>query len=144
MVTIRVDASELVGFGTAMAGNAGLLRSELSTGVRATATEGVGIAQDYAPVRDGNLRADIGLISASGLDAEFGPRGIVYARMRERGGTIVGRPWLVFQIDGRWVKVRSVTQKGSWYMRRTVDTLRPRFEAAMQAAVNRALAGMGL
>jgi hypothetical protein len=144
MVTLRIDASELVGFGQAMAGSPAILRSELSTGVRAVAVEGVGIAQGYAPVRDGNLRADISLISSGDLNAEFGPRGIIYARMREYGGTIHGRPWLVFQINGRWVKVRSVTQSGSFYMRRTVDTLRPRFEQAMQAAVDRALARMGL
>jgi hypothetical protein len=61
-----------------------------------------------------------------------------YAWMREEGGTIHGRPWLVFRgRDGGLVRVRSVTQTGSKYMARSAAALQPRAERAYQMAVER-------
>lgn len=147
MVSLRVDASQLRGFGTAMAGSPEILRSELTTGVNAANVEGVGIMQEYVPFRDGNLRADVTVLQSAGvgdLTAAHGPAGIIYAAIQNFGGTVHGNPWLVFQIGGRWVKVRSVTIPATNYVGRTRDALRPRFQAAMQAAVDRAVARMGL
>ena len=141
---LRVDASEISAYATRLGAAPGLIRSELSTTVRAVAVEGVGLAQGYAPVDTGALRGGIALLSSGGMEASYGVRGIVYARMREFGGTIVGRPWLVFRTkSGNWVKVRSVTQTGSRYMQRSLDALRPRAEAAFGAALQRIVARIG-
>tara|TARA_R100000951_G_scaffold113192_1_gene114736 strand:+ start:1065 stop:1517 length:453 start_codon:yes stop_codon:yes gene_type:complete len=56
---------------------------------------------------------------------QAGGRGVNYARIHEMGGTIEGKPWLVFQLpDGGWRKVRRVTIPRRPY-------LEPAIEAAM-------------
>lgn len=140
---LRVDAAEITAFGARMGAAPGIVRSELSTMMRGLGAEGVGLAQGFAPVDTGRLRGAITIIRQSALEVVYGPVGVIYARIREVGGTIVGRPWLVFQVDGRWVKVRSVTQRGSFYLRRSRDALAPRVEAAGQAAMRRIAAALG-
>lgn len=142
---IRIDASELAGFSTAMSGSAGILKSELSTGTTALGIEGVGLMQEFVPVDEATLRGSVQLTESGGLTAAFGPVGVVYARIQNFGGTIQGRPWLVFQTKaGNWVKVRSVTIPATNYLERTAAALRPRAQATFRAAVDRALSRMGL
>lgn len=49
--------------------------------------------------------------------------GVVYAKIHEFGGIIQARnkPFLAFQIDGRWVFTKSVTMPARPYMRPAVD-----------------------
>lgn len=145
MVTLHVDTSELRGFSTAMSGSAGILKQELITATTALGTEGVSLMQENVPIDQGVLRGSVTLQESGGLTASFGPLGVIYARIQNYGGTIFGRPWLVFQTKaGNWVKVRSVTIPATNYVQRTADALRPRVQRTYQAAVDRAIARMGL
>lgn len=136
---ITIDASEVLAFAGSAAAAAAVLDREMTAASAAALAEGVGYAQGFAPVDTGALAGSIGIIS--GPSAEGGSYGtnLVYAWMREEGGTITGNPWLVFQVGGRWVKVRSVTQSGSKYMERSAAQLEPRLDAIYGMAVERAL-----
>lgn len=142
MVDMFVDVSEVDAFGAKMASVT--LGNELAKAVNASAVRGVGLAAGFAPVDTGALRGNIRILksaSAGGLTAEYGTD-LVYSFMREYGGTITARnaPYLVFQIGGRWVRVKSVTQTGTRYMGRSRDALEPLFRQALADALQRALA----
>lgn len=115
----------------------GLIDRELQVANQAIISYGIMVAQENAPRLDGvlaNSIQPIGGVSAAG--GEFGTS-LIYANQREYGGTIYGNPWLVFQVGGRWVKVRSVTQTGSFYMKRTFDELEPFAMVAWDRALER-------
>ena len=144
MLEITIDVSEIVGFGDALAASTGMLTAEMTRASAELLTEGVGYAQEYAPVRDGDLRASIHI--TDGPHASGGAYGtsIEYAYMREYGGTIVPRNarMLAFEVDGRLVFAHKVTQSGSHYMERSRDSLEPRVLPAYEAAIDRVMAGL--
>lgn len=83
-------------------------------------------AVQNAPHLSGTLRRSLhqevkatgkGVVSEIGTDLE-------YAAQREFGGEITAKqaPFLVFKINGRWVRVRSVTQKATPYLRPAFDS----------------------
>lgn len=142
-MSFDVSAPGIPGFSAALRAAPALLQREMTTASRTAVVEGVGLAQGFAPVQDGILRASIGIIGApSAAGGSYGTS-LIYAAQREFGGTITGNPWLVFQVNGRWVKVRSVTQSGSHYMKRSADALRPRVRVIYGLAVQRVLASIG-
>lgn len=139
---IIIDAAEVTGLASAMGRAPGAIEGGLTRAASVAVVEGIGLAQGNAPVKDGVLRASIGIIEQpTAAGASFGTS-LEYAAQREFGGTITGNPWLVFQIDGQWVKVRSVTQTGSHYMRDAAAELQPRLPAIYANAVGRELAGI--
>lgn len=142
---IRIDASDITQFGAAMAAAPGTLQTELTTANTALLVEGVGLAQEYAPVKDGTLRGQIHIIdgpNASG--GSYGIEGSDYAWQREEGGTIVPRSakFLVFEWQGKLVFAKKVTQSGSHYMQQSVDALRAKVVPAYEKAVERVFASL--
>lgn len=74
--------------------------------------------------------------------AESGPRGVVYAAIQNRGGTIVAHgPGLVFQYDGGWHRVKSVTLPARPYVSPPVRARQDRIDQAGQDAFMRAVHG---
>lgn len=141
---ITIDTSEITGFGTAMGAAAGLLESEMEAANAGLLVEGVGLAQEYAPVLDGTLRGSITIIDGpSAAGGSYGTS-LEYAWQREEGGTIVPRnaSVLVFEIDGETIFAKSVTQEGSHYMQQSVDALEPKVLPAYEAAVDRVLGSL--
>lgn len=136
---ITVDASEVIAFAGNAARAAAVLDAELTAASAAALAEGVGLAQNNAPVDTGALRGSIGIIEGPSKDGGSYGTSLVYAWMREEGGTIYGNPYLVFRVDGRLVFARSVTQSGTKYMERSAAQLEPRLDAIYGAAVQRAL-----
>lgn len=143
MSGIVFDASEVIRFGGNMAGINSAFQQEMRTAAAITITEGIGMAQANAPVDQGFLRGSIGVIEPPSVSGGSFGTSVIYAWMREKGGTITGNPWLVFRgKNGGWVRVRSVTQTGTHYMERAANELRPRAEAVYAAAIERVLARM--
>lgn len=136
---ITIDAAEVIAFAGNATNAAGILNAEMTAASAAALAEGVGYAQGFAPVDTRALAGSIGIISGPSASGGAYGTSLVYAWMREEGGTITGNPWLVFQVNGRWVKVRSVTQSGSKYMERSAEQLEPRLDAIYGMAVERAL-----
>jgi len=84
-------------------GDTGLLRASLTKGHEANIHE---IGAGYIP-----------------MWGQVGTK-VIYARMREHGGTIraKNKPYLVFKTrDGRWHSVKEVTQKGTHYLYRGME-----------------------
>ena len=138
---IRIDASEITNFGTAMAAATGRLESELTTANAALLAEGVGYAQENAPVQDGALQGSIAIIDGpSAAGGSYGTS-MEYAWQREEGGTIYPRngKYLVFEIDGETIFATSVTQSGSHYMSKSVDQMEPKVLPAYEKAVERVM-----
>lgn len=142
-MSFRIDASEIDVFADALGTSGALMQNALQTANQQIVAHGVAIAQGNAPRMDGVLAGSIqpiGAVTAAG--GEFGTS-LVYAWMREEGGTIMGNPWLVFQLpNGRWVKVRSVTQSGTHYMQRSVRELEPFALATWGKAIERVWDGV--
>lgn len=138
---IIIDASELVGFADAMAHASGKFANEMTAANAVLLHEGIGYAQEAAPRESGNLAGSIRILD--GPSAEGGAYGsdLVYAWQREEGGTITARnkKALAFEIDGKLIMVKSVTQKGSHYMRKSKDRLEPRTKPVYQLAIDRVL-----
>jgi hypothetical protein len=138
---IRIDFSEVTAFAAAMAAAPGRLADEMETANAALLVEGVGLAQEFAPVLDGTLRGSIAIID--GPDASGGSYGssLEYAWQREEGGTILPRNgrYLVFEIDGETIFATSVTQDGSHYMQQSADALEPLVLPAYEKAVDRVM-----
>lgn len=138
---IRIDASEITAFGDAMAAAPGRLESEFETTAGALLAEGVGFAQEAAPVQDGTLRGSIAIIDGpSAAGGSYGTS-LEYAWQREEGGTILPRngKYLVFEIDGETIFATSVTQEGSHYVQKSVDALEPLVIPAYEKAVDRVM-----
>jgi hypothetical protein len=137
------DASDFDVFGSQMSAAATALPREMQGSMEGAVVAGIDLAHDFAPVETGDLRSSIGPLGVpSARRGAYGPSAI-HAWMREKGGTIVGNPWLVFQVGGRWVKVRQVTQSGTHYMQRSAVALRPKLHDLFAGAVRRALSSLG-
>ena len=141
---IRIDASEITQFGTAMAAAPGTLQSEMTMANTGLLVEGVGLAQEYAPVQDGTLRGSIHILDGPSATGGSYGTSLEYAWMREEGGTIVPRNarFLVFEWQGRLVFAKKVTQSGSHYMQKSVDALRAKVLPAYEKAVDRVLGSL--
>lgn len=138
---LRIDVSELAAFGSGMAQSEAVLRGEMAKSAMVALHEGIGYAQENAPVDEGNLRASIRVIDPPSAGGGSYGSDLVYAWMREEGGTIRARnaKALAFMYNGNLVMVKSVTQTGTKYMERSADTLETRLEGIYQLAVDRAL-----
>jgi hypothetical protein len=141
MVDVVVDVREVYDFAGDL--SSARIGGELAEAVNAGLAQGVSLAQGFAPYLYGVLSGDIRILraaSAGNLSGSYGTT-VVYAYMREYGGTITARnaPYLVFQVGGRWVQVKSVTQTGTHYMGRSRDALEPLLKAALADALMRAL-----
>lgn len=118
-----------------------IMRTALTTG----ALEIVNEAKSQAPILTGTLRrsihigahtdmtdfkADEGYDDIKGEMVEANKvticvgTNLVYARIQEYGGTISAKkaPYLVFRVNGQWVRTKQVTLKGHPYMRPAFDT----------------------
>jgi len=143
-----IDASELTLFGEALQLAPKEMHDAVSDAIDGLLSEGVGYAREYAPVDTGALKNSIqiiqGVAAGIGGDSLSGSYGTTmeYAWQREEGGTITARnaPYLVFQINGQWVKVKSVYQEGSHYMQNSFELVQVLADDAFEAAVDRALA----
>ncbi len=136
---LEFSAPDFGTFGNQMAKAGGAMQREMQVAMAGAGAAGIALGQGFAPVDDGDLRASIRLTEQpTALRVAYGTS-IIYAWIREKGGTIVGNPWLVFQVAGRWVKVRSVTQTGTHYMQRSANALRPKLKGLFAGAVRRAL-----
>jgi hypothetical protein len=142
-VSLEIDLSDITLFANALTASTPVVRNELLMANRGIVSEGIGIAQEKAPIEDGGLRNSIGVIGDITADGGSFGTSLIYAWQREEGGTIHGNPWLVFQVNGRWVKVRSVTQVGTHYMRNTVGELEPIAMVAWGKAIERAWEKVG-
>ena len=124
-MTFTISAKDVVDFAKA----AGFAPAKYKRGMikanRVIRAKGIEVSKNFAPHKDGPLRASITPMGELTEDfAEFGTN-IVYNWQREEGGTIHGNPILVFKYKGRLVRTRSVYQRGSKYMAKTMVPLRP-------------------
>jgi hypothetical protein len=142
---ITIDASEVLAFGVAAARAPGILEDEAGAATEELTLEGMGLAQENAPVGNGDLKAKIAVLELEPFYGEYGIEDLDYAWMREEGGVIVPRngEFLVFEIAGRLIFARSVTQEGTKYMERSGDSLEPQVEPAYSAALDRTIARIG-
>lgn len=138
---ITIDAAELIGFADAMAQAPGLLDAEMQAARDAALTEGVGYAQEFAPIDTGALAGSITILTRDGWGGSYGTD-LVYAWQREEGGPIEGNPYLVFEWNGRLIFARRVVQEGTHYMARSAEALEPRLDAIYGMAVERTLGGI--
>lgn len=123
------------------------LDREMVKTTNAVAGRGVEYAVENAPHKDGNLVAAIEIskrASSGDWSAAYGAIGIEYAWQREEGGVIRARnkPYLMFQVNGQWVKVKSVKQKGSHYMKKAHRRIWPEATLAWGMAIERSLEGV--
>lgn len=118
------------------------LRREMARTTNGLAATGVGLAVQNAPIDTGALRASILVRKAAtkeDLTAQFGSYGVEYAWQREEGGTIYARnePYLVFEVNGHWVRTKSVFQKGSHFMKRAAEAVADMAPDIYRAAILR-------
>lgn len=145
----EIDASQIANYGMVMRAKPKELQSSLKKGLDGLLGYGVQVARGFAPKKTGALAAAIRVLQPTSVGATItGSYGVQktssmpYPFMREYGGTIRGNPWLVFPgRNGGLVFVHSVTQKGTRYMNRSFDIVRPRFQSVAAAAVARVLGG---
>lgn len=124
-MTFTINAQDFYDFALAANLSWGKYKTNMTTANTIIRAKGIEMSRTFAPHDQGPLRASIKPIGGVDEDsAEFGTD-LIYAWQREEGGTIEGNPYLVFQVKGRWVKVRSVYQEGSHYMAKTMVPLRP-------------------
>lgn len=90
----------------------------------------------YVPYKTGNLKRSITHNvdrQAKQVIGEVGTN-LIYAPIQEFGGTIRARgDYLVFRIDGHWVKTKSVRITGKRYLGRAVDDSKSRIQKRFQA-----------
>jgi len=104
----------------------GLAANEYKNDVQATVTE-IGL------YKTGNYRTSIHV--EPGIDLDGVPYALtgtdrVDAKQHEFGGVIKARnkPYLMFQIDGKWVKVKQVTQPPHPHFRPALDQNREKYQ----------------
>lgn len=142
VLDFSINASEVLDFAADMGGSEAIIGQGIADGTNVLVVEGIGFAVEFAPRgKTGDLAGSIQVIKQASAGDPTGIYGtsLVYAWQREEGGTITGNPWLVFQVDGHWVKVRSVTQEGDHYMRQSVEALEGRVDQVYGAAIDAAL-----
>lgn len=71
-------------------------------------------------VRTGNLRRSVS--SKSKGTTAYVDVNAVYADILEHGGTINGKPWLMFKIGNKFIKTRSVTIPAKPYIQPAIDS----------------------
>lgn len=118
----------------------------LSAAVTAGAAVIVNAAQEKAPYLSGTLRRSIHAevtTEATRAIAEIGTD-VEYAAQREFGGTITAKntPYLVFRVGGKLVRVKSVTQKATPYLRPAFDEKSDEAVSEMIAALKAAINGV--
>lgn len=138
---ITIDVSELISFSVDIDRAAEVLGFEMKDAAEAALHRGIEYAAENAPVDNGDLRASIHVLE--GPDADGGAYGtdLVYAWQREEGGTIVPRnaKTLAFMVGGQLVFAKSVTQTGSHYMQKSMESLEPELVTFYELAVDRTL-----
>ncbi len=148
-----IDGSAIEGFSAAMNRAPAVLKSEVGKGVNGVLSYGVVAARAGIHSVSGKLAGAIKILSPAAvtgvtITGAYGVRksDVIYAMQREYGGTIRAKnaPFLVFQIDGRTIRVKQVTQTGSHYMSRSVDRIRPLFAPAISRAIERTIAASGV
>lgn len=116
----------------------------IETALRAGAAPIQNAAQQKAPKLSGTLSRSIHTevqVSGSKGEATVGTD-IEYAAQREFGGTIIAKqaPYLVFRVGGRLVRVKSVTQQATPYLRPAFDeqsgSAVDEIEAALKSAID--------
>lgn len=135
----------------------GLHKQNLAS-TRVALGQGVVMAKENAPFQDGDLSANIRILSephmaGGGYTGEYGTD-LEYSAQREYGGTIYPRNGglLVFHWEKAQsadnpeglVFARSVTQEGSFYMQRSADALEPKLPRIYMHGITLALDEVGL
>lgn len=90
----------------------------------------------YVPYKTGNLKRSITHDVERGAKQVAGTVGtnLIYAPIQEYGGVIrAKRDYLVFRINGQWVKTKSVRLPGRRYLGRAVDDNKARIQKRFQA-----------
>jgi len=110
------------------------LEAATKDGVDDAAHQLQGLVRENAPHLSGELAATVAVTGpypiVRGYAAKVGPT-LIYGRIRELGGRIPGErkvmthPFLRWYQDGKPVFARSVRQKGSRYVLRSVEEFRP-------------------
>lgn len=146
---IRLDASEIYGFGVVMEQMPDVLQRELKDSAYVALHEGIGYAQEEVPRADGVLADDIRILDGPNPDGGSYGTDLIYANQREYGGTIVPRnkKVLAFQMPEAvspdnpegWVFATKVTQEGSFFMKQSRESLEPRLVPIYQLALDRVL-----
>src|SRR5690606_17866663 len=119
----------------------GLLGTGMHASRDAALTEGVGYAQEFAPIDTGALAGSITILTREGWGGSWGTN-LVYAWQREEGGPIEGNPYLVFEWNGRLIFARRVVQEGSHYMRRSAEAMEGRVDDIYGRGVDRVMASL--
>lgn len=119
LLDLKFDYSEVEQFTSGMVRASSLTKRGMVRANVEVMKQGLKIAKSLAPKDEFKLTNNIRLMDQV---TERGGRigtDLVYSWMKEEGGVIrVKRAkWLVFQNrDGRWVRVKQVTQEGFFYM----------------------------
>lgn len=143
MSTITIDASEVYAFGARMRGGEAVVRSEVGRSMDRLVIQGEGFAKQNAPVRTGHLRRSIAYEATSWAGATARAAwgtATPYAEWVENGrGPVVARGRaLRFEIAGRVIYRKRVgPAKGSRFMARSAERVRPLVGKEMDAAGNR-------
>lgn len=144
---LQIDASQVEQFAEAAAQVPQRMGTEVAAELNKGATQGVTSARGFVNSQSGRLAAGIQQrehASPGGLVASYSvikSSALPYPFQREYGGTILPKRFhfLRFQINGRWVLAREVHQRGSRYMRKSFDAIRPKVIQGVQSAVRRSL-----
>jgi len=150
---MEIDTRDITNFAAALATAPKEFQATLKKGLDGLLSYGVKTAKGFAPKQTGALAAAIRVLEPTSIGATItGSYGVQktsalpYPFMREYGGTIVPvrAKYLVFRgRDGGLVFAKSVTQKGTRYMNRSFDIVRPRLIPVAEAAAARLLARFG-
>jgi len=108
------------------------IKSAIGVGMFRIGNELVNFSRPIAPFKSGTLRRAINfdVINNSAVDFGVNLGTIPYARIREFGGTIraKNKPFLVFKINGQWIRKRQVIQRGAnggkGYLRPSMERMR--------------------
>jgi hypothetical protein len=146
---ITVDLTEVEGLSVAMDMAPNVLDSELAAASDVILGEGIGYAKEEAPVDNSDLKNSIRMLDGPNSDGGSYGTDLIYAWQREEGGEIVPRnkTFLAFRLPEAvtaanpegWVYAKKVTQEGSHYMQKSMETLEPRVLPIFGAAVDRTL-----
>jgi len=84
----------------------------------------------------GNLVNNI-TVRREGKSVLVGVWGVIYAAIHEFGGLIFARnkPFLVFQIDGKWIKTKKVVMPARPYLRPALDENLDEIKGAIEATL---------
>lgn len=149
MSAITVDASQVMAFGIRMRAGEQVVRSEVGRAMDRLVIQGEGFAKQGVRVKTGHARRSIaheptrwgGGTARAAWGANF-----PYAEWEENGrGPVVARgKALRFEIAGRVIYRKRVgPAKGSRFMRKSLDRVRPLVGKEIDAAGNRIVMRLG-